>query len=109
MSEALTLRGVLKGHSDWVTCGCGAAFALMGCTADGHSRCTLWHGGTLWHTKRTQSAAPSPARQGAQVQVRAQYSSSRLGGVLSLDEAYKERWQRLPFFSVMGVAVAKEY
>ena len=25
---------LLKGHSDWVTFGCGAAFALMGCTAD---------------------------------------------------------------------------
>ena len=87
---------LLKGHSDWVTCGCGAAFALP----DGlHSRCTLWQ----------KLAKRSALRALSWVQVRAQYSSSRLGGVLSLDEAYKERWQRLPFFSVMGVAVAKEY
>ena len=83
---------------------------MMGCTADGHSRCTLWHGGTLWHTKRTQSAAPlSGAPRELRFEVRAQYSSSRLGGVLPLDQAYKERCQRLPFLSVMGVAVAKEY
>ena len=61
-----------------------------------HSRCTLWQ----------KLAKRSALRALSWVQVRAQYSSSRLGGVPPLDEAHKERCQRL---SVMGVAVAEEY
>ena len=66
-----------------------------------------WH--AVAHKAHTKRSALSGAPRELRFEVRAQHSSRRLGGVLPLDQAYKERCQRLPFLSVMGVAVAKEY